>query len=151
MKQTLPVLFASLLVFLFSYTAISKLADIQLYTHDMHKQPMAGWLATLLVWLIPSIEISLVVLLLRSRTRGLGFWLSAGMLAVFTMYVVLVLARAFGSIPCSCGGLVRTFTWQQHLWLNAGFFLVAVAGGIIETKHEIFIAINRRSRKPGTE
>jgi hypothetical protein len=38
----------------------------------------------------------------------------------------LVKLLVFGRIPCSCGGLISSLSWTQHLFFNL-FFLLANA------------------------
>ena len=117
-----------LLIALFIYTAVSKVYELEIFHEQMLNQPLPHWLTTRLSWLIPSIEIVTVVLLAIERTRLYGFIISFALLGAFTLYVLLVLVHFFDRVPCSCGGVLQSMTWEAHLAFNIIFFLLAFAG-----------------------
>src|SRR5688572_18297313 len=94
----------ALLVALFVYTALSKILDPHTFTGQMYNQPLPRPIATLLVWAVPSAELSAVVLLSIRRFRHYGLLLSAWLLLAFTVYVGLVYFNSFDRVPCSCAG-----------------------------------------------
>jgi len=122
---------ASMLVLLFLYTAVYKLAGYKAYVGSMHAQPLPEWSIPTLIWVIPGAEILASILLFFPWGRFWGFFLSAILLASFTGYVALVLSKAFGEVPCNCGGAIQTLNWTQHLILNIVFLTLAVAGLVL--------------------
>lgn len=145
------IVIASLLVLVFSYAAASKLSDPALYSYDMAKQPLPAWLQTLALWLLPALEIACCGLLLVRKTRLAGFGMAAVLMFVFTTYTALALSGRLGTVPCSCGGVIRTLNWPQHLWLNTVFLVLSVTGIFLARHSTFFMIINRRRRKPVTE
>lgn len=110
-----------LLIILFSYTAIAKLIDIKLFAIEMHNQPLPWWFTSLLVYLLPSIELLIVMGLLLENHRFLALIISLVLMLFFTAYTILILIHMFPRVPCSCGGVIKNLTWKQHLVFNLFF------------------------------
>lgn len=121
MKSNLLTAIYMLLITLFSYTAIAKLIDIKLFTIEMHNQPLPLWFTSLLVYLLPSIEILIVICLLFENHRFLALIISLILMLFFTAYTILILIHMFPRVPCSCGGVIKNLTWKQHLVFNLFF------------------------------
>ncbi len=134
MKKQLHTLCIFLIILLFAYSAAAKLLDITRFRYEMLNQPFPRWIAQSFVWLVPAFEISIIILLLFSRTRALGFWLAWSLILLFTLYTALILHHAFGRVPCSCGGIINRLTWKQHLYFNICFLLIASAGVYTECR-----------------
>lgn len=122
----------ALLVVLFVYTALSKLLDVQTFSEQMRNQPLPLWIADILVWAIPSMELVISVLLLISSMRIYGLLSSLLLLLAFTIYVGMVYLNFFERVPCSCGGFFRTMSWETHLVFNLGLTLLAITGIYLE-------------------
>lgn len=126
-----------LLIILFIYTASSKLLDIAAFRKQMLNQPLPETLKQNLVWLVPVSEITTSVFLIIKPLRLYGFVLAFLLMLAFTLYVSLILAKAFAYIPCSCGGILNTLSWEVHLIFNIVFTILALAGIIIERKRRL--------------
>lgn len=119
MKRKLVAGFVpALLVLLFMYTGFNKLFALADFTSSMLNQPIPHWLAYVLARCIPIAEIAAAGCLLFGATQKLGLCLSFVLLAVFTIYIGLILLHVFRKIPCSCAGVFRKIGWQEHLWIN---------------------------------
>jgi hypothetical protein len=68
------------------------------------------------------------------------------MLLTFSVYVASLLIGS-SKLPCSCGGIMSSISWELHLVVN---LILALASwlAIDSRKLEIFMRINRRSRTP---
>jgi hypothetical protein len=121
----------ALLVLLFFYTGADKLFGLDEFTRSMYNQPIPHWLAFFLARLIPVIEILTAVCLLFTTTQRFGLYSSFILLSIFSVYIALILLHFFRKIPCSCAGIFRHITWQQHLWIN--LFLLALTGLALST------------------
>lgn len=132
-------LIAILLIVLFIYTASSKLLDIAAFRKQMLNQPLPETLKQNLVWLVPVSEITTSIFLIFKRLRLYGFLLAFLLMLAFTFYVSLILAKAFSYIPCSCGGILNTLSWEAHLIFNIVCTLLALAGIIIERKRRLMM------------
>ena len=117
-----------LLVFLFVYASVSKLADIRTFTGDMNNQPFPAFLKPILVWAVPTTEITIVALLIFDTTRLAGLYASLILMIAFTFYTVVVLLHFFDYVPCSCGGVIKHLSWKQHLVFNLFFIGISIVG-----------------------
>lgn len=127
-------LIVALLVGLFIYASLSKLLAYDDFRIAMFNQPIPHWSARLLSWILPIIELITAGLLMNSRTKLMGLYLSTLLMIIFTGYVGLILAGGFGRIPCSCGGILKNMGWHTHLFFNISFLLLAIAGIIFLKK-----------------
>jgi putative oxidoreductase len=121
----------ALLVLLFVYTGADKLLHLDNFTLSMYNQPIPHSLAFFLARLIPVIEILTAGSLLFTTTQHFGLYSSFTLLSIFSVYIALILLHFFRKIPCSCAGIFRHITWQQHLWIN--LFLLALTGLALST------------------
>ena len=76
---------SSLVIFLFGYTAISKLLSIDRFEAVLEQSPLISSGAAMLAWQIPLVELFIVLLLIFSATRKIGLWVSAILLSFFTV------------------------------------------------------------------
>jgi putative oxidoreductase len=129
MKQyTVIKIICTLLVFLFVYAAVSKLANWTTFVSDMNNQPFPAFLKPILVWAVPLTELAIVGLLVFDTTRVIGLYASLLLMVAFTFYTGMVLLHFFAYVPCSCGGIIKNFSWEQHLVFNGFFVLIAITG-----------------------
>lgn len=114
-----------LLIVLFAYTAISKLGGHTRFLNAIEQSPVAFLNAQLLSWAIPLVEVAVVILLSIPVANRAGTILSLGLMACFTLYVAYMLVFV-PHLPCNCGGIIETLSWNGHLLLN--LFFTAIAG-----------------------
>lgn len=134
MKNKLLLTIVLLLVLLFTYTAFSKWLDMQGFVREMHNQPFPRWLGSWLVWVLPVLEMGIVLLLMFEPVRLAGLWLSLVLLALFTLYTALVLLQVFHRVPCSCGGVIKQLSWKQHLFFNLFFVVISWVGVCLQRR-----------------
>jgi putative oxidoreductase len=127
-KQLLQTIITSLLVLLWSYTALSKWAEPAEFAQSLASQPLPGQFSDMLFWMIPAAELLAAAMLLFPSTKRKGMLLSMVLLAAFTGYVSLALSGAFGQVPCSCGGALEGMGWKTHLLFNLFFLSAALIG-----------------------
>jgi hypothetical protein len=118
---------AYLLLSLFMYTAASKILRINTFSSTLAKSPLIGSYSLVVAWLIPIIEIIVSLLLIIAATRKLGLYTSLALLGIFTIYLVYMVSSGI-KLPCHCGGAISTMTWQQHIWFNTAFLIIAYTG-----------------------
>ncbi len=114
----------ALLVLLFSYAAISKILDYENFATQLGRSPLLGNTPYLYAVAILFSEFLIVVLLLFKRTKILGLYLSLGLLAIFTAYILYILNFRPTELPCVCGGIISKLSWGQHVWFNSFFLLI---------------------------
>jgi len=112
------------LIILWIYTAGSKLIDLDDFKRQLAFQPLGQIVNSALFILLPGVEILTSVLLVIRKTRLPGLFLSALMLIAFTVYVLLVLTGYFTKVPCSCGGVLKSLSWKNHLIFNMVFLAI---------------------------
>jgi len=138
MKTALKNVAPALLILLFAYAAVSKLADFNMFRHEMHNQNFSPEVAEALLYLVPAAEVMAIILFLTEKGQRAGLMLSAILMALFTGYIGLVLAGYWQRVPCSCGGVLKNMSWRVHFAFNLFFLTIAVAA----------LTIPKRETKP---
>lgn len=123
MKTTIQFLVPASLIVLFTYAAINKIQDPGVFRSQLYRQPFSHEMANALLYLLPISELVTVALLLFKPTRFAGLIISAGLLTIFSLYILTGLLNFWGKIPCSCGGILNHLSWQIHLIFNLTFLL----------------------------
>ena len=111
---------SALFIALFAYTAVDKLRHLPTFNNSLQGSTLLKNYEPVLRYAVPTIEMLLVVLLLLPKTRLAGLIGATTLMAVFTLYVGLVLSTPT-NVPCSCGGIVASLSWSGHLWVNGIF------------------------------
>ncbi len=129
-KQSIVSCVSFALIVLWTYAAVSKLSDINLFNRQMLSQPFNENFSHILVYLIPFIEVFTAFLLSFRQSRIWGLWFSTGCMMVFTVYAAMVVFGFFAITPCSCGGLLNKMSWTEHFYFNL-FWLVASIAALL--------------------
>ena len=119
---------SSLLICLFLYASISKWLDFHTFVGEMNNQPLPNVLTPYLVWGIPFTEVFLALALMFEKTRKAGLYGSLILMSAFTVYTIIILLHFFEYVPCSCGGVIKKLTWNQHLFFNLFFVGLSLLG-----------------------
>lgn len=127
MKPRAAFFISILLVFVFAYTASSKLMDSKGFVAVLRDVPLIGRGAGVMAILLPLAELFIALLLIFERTRLFGLWSSLLLLVLFTGYLGYMIL-AMPHLPCSCGGVISAMTWRQHLVFNCVLIGLTVAG-----------------------
>ncbi len=136
-----------LLIFLFTYTGLTKLIDHSIFKSSILQSPIIRDYATVISWLIPLLELAVVVMLVVGKYRQKGLLFSLLLMIIFTIYITYMILF-IPNLPCSCGGVLKELSWNNHLLFNSIFILLILVSLLSYSKHKLFIAINRISRKP---
>jgi hypothetical protein len=95
------------------------------------------------VWLIPSSEIILAILLAIPKSRLYGLYGSFLLMTAFTFYILFMFIYKV-NLPCSCGGILEHMTWKTHLYFNIVFMAIAFTGLLLQYRrthvHNSFFA-----------
>lgn len=124
-KGILVEVIVYLFVLLFVYTAGSKLMTFESFKNVLGHSPLIQNYNTLIAWAIVSIEIVIGVVLIIPKSRKIGLYGSFLLMLLFTVYVIYMVFSGI-KLPCYCGGVISSMTWQQHIWFN--LFFTALAG-----------------------
>ena len=131
-STTIVTIICFAFILLFVYAATSKLADYDKFIVQLRQSPMLTAFAEIIVWLIPMIEIIISILLLFPASALLGLYGSFSLMVTFTFYIITI--QNFSEyVPCSCGGILEYLNWNEHLYFNIGFIILAIAGILLET------------------
>lgn len=121
MKDRFLIFSVSALIILWVYTAGSKIVEFQEFRHQLKLQHFNNVFMSLLSFILPLSEALTAFLLSRPASRMSGLYSSFLLLAVFTIYILLILLGFFDKIPCSCGGVLKEMSWKTHLLFNTSF------------------------------
>jgi hypothetical protein len=115
----------AIFIFLFVYTAVSKLLDFQSFSIVLRHSSLIGKTAPVIAILLPLTELLVALLLLIPHTLKLGLYIFLSLLILFTLYLVYMLLFS-PSLPCTCGGVFKYMSWQHHLVFNLVFISLAI-------------------------
>jgi putative oxidoreductase len=131
------VISSSLLILLYSYTAISKLIGYEVFEANLSRSPLMGPGANTIAWLLPAAELIVVLLLFFETTRKAGLYASLFLLVLFTSYLLYMILFV-DDLPCSCGGVLSKMSWQQHTWFNLFFIVLNVLALVLYKKQRLY-------------
>lgn len=137
----------TLLITLFLYTAIDKFYHHDSFENALKKSTLIGGASAFLSWMVPTTEVLISTLLFIPSTRTRGLKASLFLLSGFTIYLMYMISTS-PELPCTCGGVISSLNWREHIVFNASFILLTIAALRILQQPKDFIAINRTSRKP---
>ncbi|SIO49383.1 MauE/DoxX family redox-associated membrane protein [Chitinophaga niabensis] len=115
---------SAIFIFLFVYTALSKIFTFNLFSKALKETPLIGGIATYIAFLLPAVELTVSLLLLIPRTRRLGLYSTFALMLVFTLYIGYMIIFT-PQRPCTCGGVLEKMTWTQHLIFNIFFTILS--------------------------
>lgn len=124
---------SALLMLLFLYTALSKLWSYGSFKSVLIMSPLIRPFAGIIAWLLPVIEIGIVLLLFFPKTRLKGLYVSLIIMAVFTVYITYMIIFT-PRLICNCGGVLKSLTWTQHIFFNLFWLLFTVTGIVLYRK-----------------
>lgn len=126
-RNAAGIFIVSLLTLLFGYTAMMKILNHESFRHALEQMPLLKTGAAVIAWAVPLTELMIVLLLLFPGTGVKGIWASLLLLTVFTCYLgYMVLSDS--KLPCSCGGIISTLSWNEHIVVNLLFIGLSALG-----------------------
>ncbi len=129
-KEIIIDIISYLFIFLFAYTAYSKGTDYTAFAKGLERHPLIAGYAEQIAWLVPASEAFVSFLLVFPKTRKVGLYASLALMLVFTVYL-LHMVLTMEALPCSCGGVISSMSFPQHIVFNAGFIVLAVVGLVL--------------------
>lgn len=115
------------ILLLFLYTALRKLLDLGNFKSVLIMSPLMRPFAGIIAWALPIAEIGIVLLLVFPKTKVKGLYTAFITLVIFTIYIIYMVIFT-PRLPCSCGGVLKSLTWTQHIFFNLFWILMAVTG-----------------------
>ncbi|WP_286778359.1 MauE/DoxX family redox-associated membrane protein [Sphingobacterium thalpophilum] len=122
------------MILFWAWVALDKLWDLPGFHQALIKQPFPDWWAGILFWLLPLMELAIVLLFSIHSFRKKKhlffdpFALSALLLTVFTVYIVLGVAGLYAQKPCGCASVLSGLSWGGHLVVNLLLLLLSILG-----------------------
>jgi hypothetical protein len=126
---------SALLLVLFLYTSLSKLAEHETFKNVLIRSPLLNPIAGVVAWLLPVTELAIAMLLFIPCSREKGLYASFIMISLFTLYLIYMIAFT-PDLPCQCGGVVKLLTWKQHIFFNLFFIFLAILGIVLYQKNK---------------
>lgn len=116
-----------LYVLLFVYASVSKLLEFQDFQTQLGQSPLLGAFAIPISYGVILVELGLAVLLCLEKYRRIGLYGSFVLMVMFTAYIIIIL-NFTSFTPCSCGGVLESMGWSEHLIFNVVFIVLAAIG-----------------------
>ncbi|MCU1483188.1 MAG: hypothetical protein JWQ19_3974 [Subtercola sp.] len=110
---------------LFAYTAHAKIADHDRFLKGLTRVHLINGFAVTISFLVPVVEIIIVLLLLIPQTAKVGLYCFTTVMAIFTVYIISAMIWE-KKLPCHCGGAIEKLSWSQHIWFNLAFISLAI-------------------------
>lgn len=127
MRSFISNIILFLLIALFVYAGVSKLADRQHFAAVLSKMPLIKSVAPVVSFLLPSDELLIALLLFFPKTRIYGFWASLVIMFLFTGYIGYMIIFS-PHLPCNCGGVLQKMNWREHFAFNLFFIFISIMG-----------------------
>lgn len=115
----------NLFILLFLYAAVSKLLEYEEFRVQLGQSPLLSAFADTVAIGVPAMEILTVLFLTIPSLKLMGLYSFYGLMVMFTTYIIIIL-NFTEFIPCSCGGVLESLGWTQHLIFNLVFILLAL-------------------------
>jgi len=125
------ILITAMLVILWAYASLSKLFDLPKFKQAMITQVFPVWIGKIFVYLVPVVEIAIILLLLFPHSRLLGMYASLFLMLAFTIYVGGTVYGFYERHPCACGGLFARLGWKRHFKLNVVLTIISLLGVLL--------------------
>lgn len=126
-RQVITDLIVYTFLILFMYTAANKLLTIKSFASTLAKSPLIGSFSLAIAWAIPVVEILIGILLILDSKRKWSIPAALILMILFTVYLSYMVLSG-SKLPCHCGGVISSMTWQQHIWFNLAFVTLGLIG-----------------------
>mgnify|MGYP000909746343 CR=1 FL=1 len=126
---------AALFAGIWAYASVSKVISHNKLIAVLYTTDLFGGYTIYLSYLVPALELILSVLIISPVTRSAGLIASLAYLLLLSAYLLYMILFT-PVLPCTCVGLISSFTWLQHFWLNC----------ILMPGASVTIFIHRRAR-----
>lgn len=124
-KKTIQLIVSYLFIILYVYSSASKLLEFHDFQTQLGQSPLLGSYAIIISYGVIVLEITISVLLIFEKSRKIGLFAAYTLMVMFTAYIIIILNfTAF--TPCSCGGVLESMGWTEHLIFNIAFIVLAL-------------------------
>ncbi|MFL9835552.1 MauE/DoxX family redox-associated membrane protein [Chryseobacterium terrae] len=102
---------------LFCYASVSKIMDFENFQVQIGQSPLLSAYAGVISYGVILVEVVIVIFLSIKKLRTIGLYGSTSIMSAFTIYIFLILNYS-DFVPCSCGGILESLGWTEHLFFN---------------------------------
>lgn len=102
---------------MFVYASVSKILDFENFQVQLAQSPLLSAYAGSISYAVIISELLISSLLGIPKFRIYGLYSSFAMMFAFTFYIYIILNYS-SFIPCSCGGILESLSWNEHLIFN---------------------------------
>jgi len=129
------VIRAAMILF-WAYVGMEKLWQLGAFKIALEQQPLISYLAPVLYWLLPLVEIGIGVLLGMPsvRLRAWGWKVSTILILVFSIYIGLGVLNVYDRKPCMCTSFLSNISWTAHLIFNLIILGLSITGWRLHRK-----------------
>lgn len=112
------------------YVGLDKIWQLAAFQIALQQQPVIGFMAPILFWLLPLIEIGTGILLAlpAGRLQRWGWRSSTLLILVFTIYIGLGVLDVYAQKPCMCTSFLSQVSWNTHLLVNLLILGLSILG-----------------------
>ncbi|MFE2861420.1 MULTISPECIES: MauE/DoxX family redox-associated membrane protein [Sphingobacterium] len=121
------------LILFWVYVGMEKLWQLAAFKIALEQQPVISYLAPMLFWLLPLMEIGVGVLLgvPSVRQRAWGWKVSTILIIVFSIYIGLGVLNVYEKKPCMCTSFLSNISWIKHLFVNLVILGLSITGWLL--------------------
>ena len=119
------------LMLLWAYAFLSKLFFFYKFKRAMLTQVFPRWAGRIMTYMVPVIELLIIILLWSAKTRLVGMYASLALMGLFTIYAGGAVFRVYERHPCPCGGLFGRLGWYKHFKVNIMLTFISLIGVLL--------------------
>ena len=114
-----------LLIIMFAYAGIFKIADTQLFASQMSESPLIPkFIIPFLSVGLPVFELILAFSLTFEKYNSISLMLSFVTMLFFSLYLIM-LVSLYEKVPCACGGILGKLGYTEHIIFNLFFLTIS--------------------------
>ncbi len=123
----------SAMILFWIYVGMDKMWQPGAFRIALEQQPVISFLAPILFWLLPLMEIGVGILLAipSARLRTLGWKVSTILIIVFSIYIGLGVLNVYEKKPCMCTSFLNHISWTAHLIFNLIILGLSLTGWLL--------------------
>ncbi len=120
----------AVMILFWIYVGMEKLWQLGAFKIALEQQPLISYLAPMLFWLLPLVEIGIGVLLgiPSARLSAWGWKVSTILILVFSIYIGLGVLNVYEKKPCMCTSFLSNISWTAHLVFNLIILGLSITG-----------------------
>ena len=126
LRKIISEVFIYLIALLWLYTSVYKFLQIDNSITQLSESPLIAPFATWFGYGLPIVEFTLFIMLLIPKTRKYAQIGSVVLLALFTVYILVILNFYRADTPCTCGGIISKLSWKNHIYFDLTFLLMGI-------------------------